>query len=814
IERVAAKTPDAVALRFGDRTLTYAALNRSANRVAHELIARGIGSGCRVMACAEPSLAAVVALLGIWKAGAAYVPLDPGLPQARIRAILDDTRPALVLAQGHLLEKLHFVGLDAVALEGFESENDARTSNPALTTAPEALAYVFFTSGTTGTPKGVMGSYANLFFYVDAARRRYELGPSDVVPALARFSFSISLFELVTPLVAGGTLLLLARDHVLDPARLVQTLHEVTLVHAGPGLWKGLVAHVRRNYPSFEPFERVRHASSGGDVVPPDLLESLKEIFARADVFVIYGASEIACMGTTYLVPRARRLAATFVGRPFEGVSLRVLDTANRALPPGVAGEIHFAGPGVTEGYLNRPELTSAQFVTLEGTRFYKTGDRGRLNHEGELEFLGRGDSQVKIRGMRVELGEVEQWLRRAPGVRDAAVAAHAAPDGEKMLVAYVVPDHAHEAASTKALRFGAVRRHLIEQLPDYMLPAAYVELERLPLNHNLKLDRRALPVPSEADLRALSNTALRAPQTHTERALGRLFQRHLGLKEVGLDDNFFELGGHSLLALKFCVDVEAELGARLEGIDLLREPLEILARLCERSAQADVPGSETVAPERASDAVEIFHFGPEASLYGALHGVPDGATHAVLVCGAVGQEHTRSRFVLGRLAKTLAQHGIPALCFDYFGTGDSLGESRDAGARRWQADVASAHAELSRRVPGARITAVGVRLGALLAADAARELAFTRLVLWDPVNDGHRHFAELSALTRRYLKSVAHLRFWDFRAPRPSPHELLGTHYSAAALAELTRLKLDALLAERRVPTRWLATREVEHEA
>jgi hypothetical protein len=462
---------------------------------------------------------------------------------------------------------------------------------------------------------------------------------------------------------------------------------------------------------------------------------------------------------------------------------------------------------------LSRPELSAEKFLELEGRRFYRTGDRGRLSRDGLLELVGRSDYQVKIRGMRVELGEVEQHLRRAPLVRDAVAAAKDAVDGEKILVGYVVLESAAgDAAGAKGARLSAIRKYLLEQLPDYMVPAVYVELDALPLNHNSKIDRRALPDPAETDLRALSAPELREPVTTTERALAHCFRETLGVGHVGLDDNFYELGGHSLLSLKLCAEVEALLGVRLEGIDVLREPLQVVAGICDRALGRQQRPREVAGARPSKVTLERFHFGPEASLYGVLHGRAEQAERAVLVAGPVGQEHVRARFVLGQLAKALAAEGVPTLLFDYFATGDALGSGDELVPGRWQRDITSAHAELSARTGGARITALGVRLGALLLCDAARELPLDRLVLWDPVGDGGEHFAELTQLERAYERSVAHLKFWSSRAAVRSD-ELLGMQYPAPVRTELEALELAQLLRERGVPTRWLATSQHAHD-
>jgi amino acid adenylation domain-containing protein len=814
-ERRTILAPDAVALRFRGETVSYADLNRRANRLAHELATRGVGAGTRVAVGLEPGADIAVALLGILKAGAAYVPLDPSYPPARIRTILEDTEPAAAVTEPELVAKLG-LGTERSILLGALSPT-LPAENPRRIVRPEQPAAIFYTSGTTGKPKGVMLSHANLRHYVEVAADRYEFGPRDVMPAIARYAFSISLFELLSPLVAGGTSMLLEREHVLDPARLARSLAHVTVFHAGPSLLKGLLAYIRRTYPTFDAFAGVRHASSGGDFVPPELLEGLKEVFWNAEIFVIYGSSEISCMGCTYAVPRQRRVSTTYVGRPFDNVSVRVLDGEDAVVPTGVVGEIHFAGEGISLGYLERPELTAERYVVREGRRFYRMGDRGRMTPEGLLEVLGRADFQTKIRGMRVELGEVEYELRRAPGVREGVVVARGLSDGEKQLVAYVVhEDKSAGASDAKPVRLAAIRAHLAERLPDYMVPAVYVELERLPLNENLKIDRRALPEPDEADLRALSaQRRVREPETPTERTLASIWQGLLKIRQLSLDDNFFELGGHSLLAMQLSVEVERALGIRLEGMDVLRESLEVLACLCDETlGRSRLAPSERLRTPVVLDRPEIFHFGPEKSLYGVLHASGHTSDSAVVVAAPLGQENVRARFVLTRLARELARAGTPVLLFDYFGCGDSLGASSDAALARWESDIAAADHELRSRTGARRVAGLGVRLGGLLLCRAALGLELGRIVLWDPVHDGAVYHRSLVRMQRAYLRSVAPLRFWALRGSEPPPCELLGTSYSAAALAELEALTLPPLLSASRAEIRWLATSGPECEA
>jgi amino acid adenylation domain-containing protein len=799
-------TPNATALRFCERTLSYGELNVQANQLAHHLRARGVGAEDRVVVCVEPGFEIIVALLAILKLGAVYVPLDPSYPRARIQAMLEDTQPRVVVTHSELQSCLPVGQPEVLPLDRGLPLAELPEHDLNVSVDPSQTAYVYYTSGTTGTPKGVMASHANLTSYLGSARRRYGFDVGDVGVAIARFTFSISMFELLSPLSSGGSLLLLQRAHVLDAARLSETLRFVTFFHAGPSLLRGVLDYIKRHHGDFAAFDGVRHASSGGDTVPPELLEDLRAIFRKAEVFVIYGCSEISCMGTTYEVPRSGRLERTYVGRPFDGTTLRVVADDLGQVPVGTVGEVLFAGPGVVRGYLNRPQLTAEKFLEKDGLRFYRTGDRGKLDQQGLLELVGRSDFQVKLGGIRIELGEIEHHLRRAPQVANGVVSA-VDRDGEKALVAYVVlrPDSTGDSTS-RAL---AIRRYLAEQLPDYMVPRSFVELAALPLNHNLKVDRRALPEPPRAAPRPASASAPRPPRSATEQRLAALWCAVLGLDRVGLDDNFFELGGTSLLALRLIQEVERELVVTLTGLEVLREPLEAQAQLCaQRSGQAPHQQA-TISPRGQVDQLELFHFGPDRSLYGVLHGsYPTDAQAAVLLCAPLGHEALRAHFVLQRLARSLAAAGTPVLRFDYYGCLDSRGESSEASCARWQRDIIAAREELMRRTGARHVTGIGVRLGATLLANIAQNAQFSKLVLWDPVEQGSAHLADLRAAHRRLVRASPLLSLrsrWVARTKR-APVELLGSSYSPAALRELAALALPSDLG-RSCPVEQLTT-------
>jgi thioesterase domain-containing protein len=326
-------------------------------------------------------------------------------------------------------------------------------------------------------------------------------------------------------------------------------------------------------------FHGLRHVSSGGDMVAADLLENLKRVFEKAEIFVIYGCSEIACMGCTFPVSRDHVLTKSFVGKPFDNVQVRLYDAHQNLVPIGIPGEIYFAGEGISQGYLHRDDLTREKFVTIDGERFYRTGDVGRFDPEGNVEIVGRSDFQIKLRGFRIELGEIEATLRRAPGVREGVVAARAlSPASEdKSLVAYVVW-HSARAGDAKE-----VRRFLQEKLPDYMIPAAFVVLDALPVNMNGKLDRKALPAPTAEDLANLRTIV--PARTEAQRKLVQIWENLLGVSPIGIQDNFFDVGGTSLLSLPLMVQIERVFGKSLPMSTLLTDAtIEQLAGALEQS--------------------------------------------------------------------------------------------------------------------------------------------------------------------------------------------------------------------------------------
>jgi amino acid adenylation domain-containing protein len=545
-ERVARQSPASIAVHDPPRRATYAELDERSDRLAHHLIALGVGPEVAVAVCLPPCIESLTAMLAIWKARGVYLPLDPTHPEAHLGRMLDEARPRLVLTTAALQAlTARFPQLRFDADAALLAAEPARA--PALEPALGDAACLLYTSGTTGRPKGVILTQANLAHFVRSAVEAYRFGPGDVFAALARATFSISFFELLVPLCCGAAVRLLPREEILDPARLRAALAEVTVLHAGPSLLGSLFRHL-----DGDALPRVRHASSGGDMVSPAIMAGMKRAFPRAELFVIYGSTEVACMGTTFPIPGDSPVERTFVGAPFPGVGLRVVDEGRSPVPPGEVGEICFAGPGLARGYLDHPAIEADRFVSLDGVRHYRTGDLGRLHPDGTLEILGRRDFQVQVRGIRVELGGIERTVLDLGLAAACAVVARRAGDGDVRIAAFVVgPTVEHPAA---------IRRALAARLPEAMVPHHVVPLDALPLTANGKLDRRRLlDLPWETP-RIPGQPAA----DEREAEIAAAFTRVLGCGPVGADDGFFDLGGDSLLGVVLLEELRRAAGISL----------------------------------------------------------------------------------------------------------------------------------------------------------------------------------------------------------------------------------------------------------
>ncbi|OLF05233.1 hypothetical protein BLA60_36860 [Actinophytocola xinjiangensis] len=535
--RVAAATPDAVAVVSGDHTLTYAELDARSSAIAGHLVALGAGPDTLVGVCLDRGPDLVPALLGVLRSGAGYLPLDPSAPAGRIAFMIADAGAGIVLtAPGQ-----------RPLLDGVSAEiRDVRdlTTGPAVAPvplSPENLAYVIYTSGSTGTPKGVCVTHANVARLLAVAQRHYGFGPADVWPLFHSFAFDVSVWELWGALCHGGRLVVVPAETARSPEDFLDLLVEqrVTVLNQTPTAFRGLVRLAADGDP------RITDLAVRVVVFAGERLEfgELAPWLARSDARLgnMYGITETTVHTTFHEVSAGdvANPAGNPIGRPLADLRVYLLDRHGRPAPTGTPGEIHVGGPGVTRGYLGRPELTAQRFVPdpfgPPGSRLYRSGDLARRLPDGTLEFVGRADQQVKIRGYRVEPGEIEAALSALPGIREAVVVVR-----EERLVAYAVSDGPQ--------RPGELRTALARTLPAYMIPSAFVPLTRIPLTTNGKLDRRALPSPERGALAATREHV--APRTVTEERVAALWASTLGLARVGVEDGFFDLGGDSILAV------------------------------------------------------------------------------------------------------------------------------------------------------------------------------------------------------------------------------------------------------------------------
>ncbi|ROU08276.1 non-ribosomal peptide synthetase [Lysobacter enzymogenes] len=553
--RQADASPDAVALVAGTSRLSYRELDESSTRLARRLVARGVRPGDTVAIALPRDEVLLSALLAVWKAGAAYLPLDPDAPMQRIALTLDDAAPSLLLTAPAFADAFAGRGLPLLFAHAQDERYDAQAADaPEL---PEAGgdhgAYVIYTSGSTGVPKGVEVGQRSFWNFLQAMQRELQPEPGQRYLAQTTITFDIAGLELFLPLTVGATVVLTTAEIARNPLALARLIDEqrIDAMQATPSLWRMLLAN------SDVRLQRV-HALIGGEALSPELAAQLVRQARR--LTNLYGPTETTVWSTAMEID-AQVLAAGDgapppIGRPLLNTQVYVLDAAGQPMPTGSVGELYIGGAGVARGYRNRDLLNAERFLPdpfRPGGRLYRTGDLARWRDDGTLEYLGRADQQVKIRGHRVELGEIETQLRGFDVVAEAAVALHRDAAGNALLTAYVVP-----AAGADAVP-DALRRALAARLPDYMVPAAWIELAALPMTPSGKLDRKALRPPERS-----RQSAYVAPRTEAERKLATIWQRIFKLERVGIHDNFFELGGDSLTAAELVAALPRHFGSEL----------------------------------------------------------------------------------------------------------------------------------------------------------------------------------------------------------------------------------------------------------
>jgi amino acid adenylation domain-containing protein/thioester reductase-like protein len=576
IEEQAERTPDSIAVAFHDQQWTYRELVQYADTVADQLESLGVGPDSLVGVCVERSPQMLGMLIGIHKAGGAYLPLDPTFPRDRLAFMLADSAAPMLITQGSLTALfpeysgkvllLDDLGLLKPSASGNSTGGDRGNSREGTRIASSNLAYVLYTSGSTGKPKGVMIQHKALLNFLSSMQREPGLAENDTLLALTTLSFDIAGLELYLPLVTGAKVVIADRETASDPGMLMEEINrfDATVMQATPATWRMLIEAGWQGKSNLK-------ILCGGEALPRDLAQKL--LGRGHELWNLYGPTETTIWSTIHCVERSQvessLASAVPIGRPIGNTQIHILDPNLQPVPIGVSGELYIAGDGLSRGYLNRPELTAERFISnpfRPASFLYKTGDVARYMTDGNIEFLGRSDQQVKVRGHRIETGEVETALSEHPGIRQVVVIPHSDGASNMRLIAYVTfADSAKEADADQLQAF------LRQSLPDYMIPSAFVTLASFPLTPNGKVDRRALPSLSQDQLARRAEYA--APRSEDEQAVAAICAEVLGLERVGLYDNFFDLGGNSLVATRLIFQIQEKFQIRLPLVRLFEEP-------------------------------------------------------------------------------------------------------------------------------------------------------------------------------------------------------------------------------------------------
>ena len=613
IERQVAATPDAPALTFENKTLTYEELNERANQLAHHLIKLGVGANELVGVCAERSIEMVIALVGTIKAGGAYMPLDPEYPVDRLGLMLQDAKPKAVLTQNSLRKILPPNDIPTISLDTEWSKISSEpTTNPLVALKSTDAAYVIYTSGSTGIPKGVVNVHEGIVNRLLWMQEAYQLTAADRVLQKTPYSFDVSVWEFFWPLMTGAHLVVARPDGHRDPAYLAEIIVQagITTLHFVPSMLRVFLEAVQ-----LPKHAKLRQVFASGEALTADL-QSMFFAASDAELFNLYGPTEAAVDVTHWTCRRNDPRSFVPIGYPITNIQIHILDKKLKHVPVGIPGELHIGGIGLARGYLNRAELTAEKFVHdpyrgAPNARLYKTGDLARYLASGEVEYLGRIDHQVKIRGFRIELGEIESALSEHPGVRDVAVVARGDAPGAKRLVAYLV-------AATPAPEISALREHLKQTLPEYMVPSIFVFLEKMPLTISGKIDRKALPAPEQQ--RPELGGSYVAPRSEAEKKLAGIWSKALRVEQVGINDNFFELGGDSILSIQIIS------AARRVGLKLTPKLLfanQTIATLAAAAGVSETEHAEATAGEIVAGDVPLTpveHWFFEQNLADAQH--------------------------------------------------------------------------------------------------------------------------------------------------------------------------------------------------
>jgi amino acid adenylation domain-containing protein len=765
------RTPESVAVEFEGRKVTYRELNESANRIAHKLLELDLLSETRIGICLDRSIEAIQSMIGILKAGLAFVPLDPEFPAERLAYIVEHAGIPLIICDDRYRSLYSGLSPDSVRIVKPEHfDNEPCTENPDCDLPSSLLAYVMYTSGSTGKPKGVQIEHGSLITYCLADVELYRLEANDRTLQFSTLNFDVAIEEIYPPLLVGSTVVVRPRERAaasIELSHLVET-NQVTALHIATAYWN----------------EWVDLMAASGQRVPKSLrlvivtgekisVEHYRRWRSLCDYELLwcnaYGPTETTVTCTAFIPDDTWDGAQMPIGKPLPGYEAYVLDETLKPVGRGETGHLFIGGPAVARGYLDRPDLTEKAFLKVElpgvptPQRIYRTGDLARWLPSGDIEFSGRVDHQMKIGSYRIEPGEIESVMNMHPDIRESLVVCEEA-NGQKYLVAYLVPQ------DTKRFDQSAFVGFLRDRLPQYMVPTRGAVLESLPKTINGKIDRASLP--RGADLIVLGGSQDNSqPTTDLERQLAEVWKNVLQLPSVGIHDDFFHLGGSSLLVTRVIAQISGQLNMVIPVRDFFANPtiysmsrqLEYLRGNIEGRKDSSSP--ECVSALRSKipqiHSLDLCSLGSRiANVYYPPVAQGRGSRkHVVLIATSYGHEATRAFRNLQQLAVQLSQAGFDVVRFDYAGTGDSDGGIERLSLRQWTNDILAA-VDACRQLPDVeQVSLLGVRLGANLLA-AADVSHIDHFIAWDPVLNGstyldgirNMHAEETAGLTR-YLR-------------------------------------------------------------
>ena len=772
IARHVQSSPKSIAVEYGDNQLSYEALWAESGKVAETLRRLDLGRNPMVGVLVERSERMVPLLLGIWRAGGAFVPLDPNYPKDRLEYIVEQSGIRVVLAQESLTSLLETKGVTYLDVAGIWETEGLKFEGNVPGKSSNDLAYVIYTSGSTGKPKGVKVPQRALNNFLRTMTKCPGLTAQDRVLAVTTLSFDIAELELWLPLVNGARTVVVDRATAIDGMALIDLVQKkkISMIQATPATWRLLI------FSGWEGDPKIT-GLCGGEALPRELAD---DILKRVGVlWNVYGPTETTVWSTLDRVGDG----PITIGRPIGNTQTYVLDDCGNWVPRGVVGELWIGGDGVTDGYFGRDDLTRERFVPNRFTgkgSIYKTGDLVRLRPDGRIEYVGRNDFQVKVRGYRIELGEVQVALSRQPSIQQCVVVAQEKSPGDAHLVAYYC------LKSGKKAKVAELKEFMKGSIPDYMLPSYFVELAQMPLTPNGKINVKALPSAFAQDAAAADDFV--APQTEHEIYLAKVWSDLLGLSRVGKTDRFLELGGNSILVVRAISRIEKDRGVRLPPKSMVFKSLELLA--AEIAGEPIEPIIEkAVAVQKTGTETPLFFGAANSQKFGYFYAPQTAATQGVVVCPPLGQEYMRTHWLIRNLSVALNRKGAPVLRFDFAGQGDSFGKPEELTLEALCTSVVEAVREMQSRAGLKKVSLIAFRASALVAQRAVERLGSdVTLILIDPPRSGRDYFEELRRVQMERWSAYPYTKSWVSNARF---EEILGSLYSKSFVAELESLEL-----------------------